>query len=236
MTVRLDRFLARALGLSRRDVTRIARAGRVTLDQVPATDPALHLDPERARVALDGVPVVYLAQVTLLLHKPPGVVCATRDPSERTVLDLVPAAWLRPGLAPAGRLDKDATGLVLLTTDGELNHAVTHPRHHLPRVYLVDLEDQLAPDAAQRFAAGLRLRDGTVCAPAELHAEGAGRVRVVVREGRYHQVKRMIAATGGRVRHLHRVALGPLELDPALAPGELRPLRPEELRALGGIP
>ncbi len=230
--MRLDRFLAHETGRTRKEADRLVRRGLVTVDGVVTTRPADHVDPTRQVVAVDGAPVEYLPQVTLMLNKPAEVVSATEDPGERTVLDLIDPRWVRPGLAPVGRLDKDTTGLLLLTTDGQLSHALTHPRRHVARVYEAQLEGALDANAAERFARGVALADGTICKPARLEAIGPDRVRVTLTEGRYHQVKRMIAACGAHVAALRRLSMGPLTLDPALPEGEARPLTADELGAL----
>jgi 16S rRNA pseudouridine516 synthase len=228
---RLDRFLAHALGISRSDAQRLVRSGRVTMAAATARDPAAHV-PLAAEVTVDERPVTLPGQVVLMLHKPPGVVTATRDDRDRTVLDLVPRELRVRDLVPVGRLDKDATGLLLLTNDGALLHRLTHPRRHVPRTYALTWDGTLPADAVARVAAGIALEDGTRCLPAELvpSADHAG--TMTVHEGMYHQVKRMIAALGGVVSSLHRVRFGPLALGD-LPLGETRRLSPEELAAIG---
>jgi 16S rRNA pseudouridine516 synthase len=164
-----------------------------------------------------------------MLHKPAGVICATRDRAHRTVLDLLdvpnPA-----GLHIAGRLDIDATGLVLITDDGEWSHRITSPRHNLPKTYRLALALPLTEAAAARLAAGVQLHGETRrCAPAVLARISSTEVLLTISEGKYHQVKRMIAAVGSHVARLHRERIGPWVLDPALAPGHYRPLTEEEI-------
>ena len=171
----------------------------------------------------------------LMMNKPAGVITATEDAAQQTVLDLLPAD-LRRGLSPVGRLDKDTEGLLLLTDDGALCHALTAPRRHVDKRYRAQIAGTLASDAAARFAAGLTLGDGTVCRPAELtilgRTEDGCVAEVVLREGKYHQVKRMVAAAGGRVVHLKRLSMGPLTLDDALPAGGFRELTEQELALL----
>lgn len=227
---RLDRFLAHALDISRTDAQKLVRRERVTVDGEPVRDPSMHVT---GGVALDGEPVIAFGRVVLMMHKPAGLLSATRDPSDRTILDLVPRELRPRDLAPVGRLDKDTTGLILLTNDGQLNHRLTHPRRHVPRTYRVHYEGALAEDAMARVAAGLRLEDQTELLPAELTLIGPGECRLVLHQGVYHQVKRMIAVLGGVVTALHREGFGPLVLDPeALAPGAVRSLSGDELEAL----
>jgi 16S rRNA pseudouridine516 synthase len=243
-TLRLDRFLADALGLSRPAAQRLCREGRVRLGAVDGPEarrPAAHVDPERVPVLVDGVVVSPRGPAVLVLHKPSGCVSATTDAEHPTVIDLVPAPLRTEGLAPAGRLDKDTTGLLFLTDDGALLHRLTHPRRHLPKVYDATLARPLPDDAAERLAAGLTLADGTRLLPAGLaplpDLEGLPRARLTLHEGRYHQVRRMMAALGSHVVALHRIAIGGLVLPADLPPGACRPATADELAAaLAGGP
>ena len=229
--MRIDRFLAHHTGRTRKEASGLVRERRVSVDGVVTRDAGAHVDPLTQTVAVDGEPVRWSARQVLMLHKPAGVVTATHDPHERTVLDLLPAA-ARRRLVPVGRLDKDATGLLLLTDDGALVHALTHPRRGVEKIYEVQYEGVL-DGAVARFAAGIVLADGTQCRPAHIEITGPGAARVTVHEGRYHQVKRMIAACGGGVTALHRAVVGGVALDPALAPGEVRALSEDEIARLG---
>ena len=234
--MRLDKLLAHLNCGSRKEVQAMIRAGRVQVDGVVERDPAAKVDADTAQVALDGQTQSYQAQRYFMLNKPAGVITASRDARHDTVLELFPEK-VRHGLFAVGRLDKDTEGLLLVTDDGALSHALMSPTKHVDKVYEAEVDGTLAPDAAARFAAGLTLGDGTVCRPARLEAApdlGAAWVRVTLREGKYHQVKRMVAAVGGTVVRLRRIKLGGLLLDPALAPGEYRPLTAEELAALTG--
>lgn len=155
------------------------------------------------------------------------------DARERTVVDLLPPYLQRRGLFPAGRLDRDSTGLLLLTDDGPLGHALLSPRRHVDKVYLVRTQIPVDGSDAEAMAAGMVLGDGLHCLPAELEPLGDGtECLVTLREGKYHQVKRMLAARGKPVVSLHRISMGPLKLDPALGPGEWRELTPEEQKSL----
>jgi 16S rRNA pseudouridine516 synthase len=234
-TLRLDRFLADALGVSRPAAQRLCRDGRVRLgapDGPACRRPADHIALDAA-VFVDGVRVAPRGPAVLLLHKPEGCVSATIDADHTTVLDLIPAPLRTPGLAPAGRLDKDTTGLLILTDDGPLLHRLTHPRRHVPKVYEATLARPLPDDADVRVRAGLVLADGTHLLPSTLqHLAAHGglpRVRLTIHEGRYHQVRRMMAALGSHVVALKRVAIGGLALPPDLPPGTSRPATAEEL-------
>lgn len=233
---RLDKMLAgRGVG-TRREVGIRIRAGLVSVNDVPCRDPAYKVDPERDRIAFDGVVLRARRERYFMLNKPSGVISATEDAREQTVLSLLPERE-RAGLAPVGRLDKDTEGLLLLTDDGALNHALTAPRRHVDKRYRALVSGTLAEDAPEQFAQGLTLADGTVCRPAELTVgprrdDGLTEVFVVLREGKYHQVKRMVAAVGGHVERLERLSMGPLVLDSALVRGAYRPLTEDELAAL----
>lgn len=202
------------------------RRGHVLVDDAVCRDPAIQVS-DGARVVADGEPVVRVGRLVLALHKPLGVVSATVDPSERTVLDLLPESCVRAELRLAGRLDKDTTGLLILTNDGELIHKLTHPRHHVEKEYLVDYDGVLEAPVA-RIAEGLELEDGTRCDPARFEPLGAQRARLVLREGKYHQVRRMVAACGGRVTALHRARVGSYRLPEHLPAGAAVPLTAEE--------
>ncbi len=232
--MRLDKLLAHLNCGSRKQVQAMIRAGRVQVDGVTERDPAAKVDADTAQVVLDGQAQHYQAQRYYMLNKPAGVITASRDERHDTVLELFPEE-MRRGLFAVGRLDKDTEGLLLITDDGALSHALMSPARHVDKVYEAEVEGELVPDAAARFAAGLELKDGTVCRPAQLEAApdlGENWVRVTLREGKYHQVKRMIAAVGGVVVRLRRVELGGLTLDPALAPGAFRALTAQELTLL----
>ena len=168
-------------------------------------------------------------------HKPQGVGSSTEDPRERTVLSLLPPELRRIGLFPVGRLDKDTEGLLLLTNDGAAAHRLLAPGRHVDKVYYAEVDGALGEDDVTAFAAGIELRGGTVCRPAGLSVGYApDRCLVTIHEGKYHQVKRMLAARGKPVRYLKRLSMGPLSLDPALPLGAWRPLRPDEVALLEG--
>ena len=229
--LRLDKYLADMGVGTRQEVKALIRKGRVAVDGITAKAPELKVDPDEAQVTVDGNSISYVKMEYWMLHKPAGVVSATEDRRDRTVLDLLSDA-ARKDLFPVGRLDKDTEGLLLVTDDGALSHALMSPSRHVSKVYEAELDGVLVPDAAERFGAGLTLRDGTVCRPALLELLPDGRVRVTLHEGKYHQVKRMIAACGATVTFLKRVQLGGVRLDESLAPGEFRELTEEELGAL----
>ena len=210
------------------------RAGRVQVNGAVERDPATKVDSDSAQVVLDGQAQKYQAQRYYMLNKPAGVITASRDARHDTVLDLFPEE-MRRGLFAVGRLDKDTEGLLIVTDDGALSHALMSPSRHVYKVYEAVVEGILMPEAETRFQTGLTLKDGTVCLPARLERLAGGgeqRVRVTLREGKYHQVKRMIAAVGGVVVQLRRTQLGGLQLDPALTEGAFRALTEQELELL----
>ena len=229
---RLDKVLSGTGRWSRREVKELVRRGRVLLDGVPAASPEQKIDPETADIRVDGETVSCRRFTYVLLHKPAGVLSAVEDSRQRTVLDLLPQELKRQGLSPVGRLDKDTEGLLLLTDDGELTHRLLSPKYHVDKVYYARVDG--VPDAADAaaFAAGLLLGDGLQCLPAKLELLGGDACLVTLREGKFHQVKRMLASRGKPVLYLKRLAMGPLTLEDTLPAGQCRPLTEEEISAL----
>ena len=232
---RLDKVLASTGKWSRREVKMLVRQGRVLVDGVPAASPEQKVDPDAVQLCVNGEEIAYRRYTWLMLNKPAGYLSATSDGRGATVLDLLPQELQRLGLFPVGRLDKDTEGLLLITDDGALSHALMSPNRHVEKEYEAVVDGALAADAVSRFEQGMTLRDGTECKSAKLEileTEPELRVRVTLKEGKYHQVKRMIAAVGGTVTALKRLRLGGLWLDKTLAPGEFRELTQEELEKL----
>ena len=235
--MRLDRYLAERTGLTRSESRKAIAKGRVAVEGAVCRKADTQV-PEDAAILLDGVPLAgaYRKFVYLMLNKPAGVVSASRDKRDTTVVDLAAAAYPRRALFPAGRLDKTSTGFVLLTDDGALAHDLLSPARHVAKEYLVTLDTPLTGAMQAGFAAGVTLADGRRLAPAE--AEPAGPdpcvVRVTLRQGVYHQIKRMFGVFGAGVNALHRQAIGGVALDPSLAPGQWRELTAEELALLQG--
>lgn len=226
--MRLDRFVANNTAFSRSEVRQLLRAGRLRVNGEAVRDAGRALA-DSDTVTLDDQPLRARGPRYLMLNKPAGVVCATEDGSHRTVLDLL-AGEAHDGLHVAGRLDIDSTGLVLLSDDGQWSHRIKSPGRHDKR-YRVRTARPIAADAVAAFAAGLRLRgeEDRPTLPARLDILAPCEALVWLREGRYHQVKRMFAATGNHVEALHREAVAGIELDPALAPGAWRALTPVEI-------
>ena len=232
---RLDKRLAATGRWSRREAKELIRSGRVTVDDQVCRVPEEKVA-DGARVQVDGAALEGTGPVYLMLNKPAGLVSATEDPRQPTVLSLLPPHLRRVGLFPVGRLDKDTEGLLLLTNNGPLGHRLLSPGRHVDKVYFTRVEGQLDQADAAAFQAGMLLEDGLQCLPAELEVlEDPSTGLVTLREGKYHQVKRMLAARGKPVRYLKRLSMGPLTLDPDLAPGAWRPLTEAELAALEGL-
>ncbi len=233
---RIDKLLSSTGRWNRKEVRELVRQGRVLADGRPALRPEEKLDPSAVSFTVDGIPVDCAPFVYVMLHKPAGLLSATEDRLQSTVLDLLPEELRRRGLFPVGRLDKDTTGLLLLTDDGSLAHRLLSPKKHVDKVYRAEVEGRVDEEDVRALAAGLELGDGLRCLPAVLEPLGDGSVCLVtLREGKYHQVKRMLAARGKPVTALHRLSMGPLALDEGLKPGNWRFLNPQERAELWGL-
>lgn len=228
--MRLDKLLSNLGVASRAECRRLLRAGRVRVAGECWRNGARNV-PEGAEICMDGMPLDTRTVRHLMLNKPAGVLTATEDGKQATVMELLPALYRACGCMPVGRLDKDTTGLLLLTTDGTLAHRLIAPERHVDKVYEAEVEGALEEADIAAFAQGIPLKDFTAL-PARLEILGPGRGRVTVREGKYHQVKRMFGARGKPVLRLHRTAFGPLALDAGLAPGKYRELTEKEIAAL----
>ena len=229
---RLDKLLAVTGKWSRREVKALVRQGLVRVDGRLAASAEDKLDPAAAVVTVAGETISLRRFTYVMLHKPAGVLTATEDRKQPTVLDLLPPELRRIGLAPVGRLDKDTEGLLLLTNDGELAHRLLSPRYHVDKRYLARVDGELSAADTEAFARGMTLGDGLECLPAGLEVLPDRVCIVTLREGKFHQVKRMLAARGAPVLYLKRLSMGPLTLDDSLAAGAYRLLRAEEISAL----
>ena len=231
---RLDKVISATGKKSRREVKLLVKQGRILVDGVPASAPEMKVDPLASEILLDGENIGYQRFTYIMLHKPAGVLSAVEDKRQKTVLDLLPEELQRRGLSPVGRLDKDTEGLLLLTNDGELTHQLLSPRRHVDKVYYARVEGRLEQADCAAFAAGITLGDGLACMPAGLEILSANEALVTLQEGKFHQVKRMLAFCGKPVVYLKRLSMGPLRLDEALQPGEFRHLTAEEEKMLRG--
>lgn len=231
--MRIDKLLANMGYGSRKDVKILLKQGVVRVDDQPVKDAKRQVNLETERVTVQGEVVEYKPFVYLMMNKPAGVISATEDKVESTVVDLIDPSYAHYELFPVGRLDKDTTGLLLLTNDGAFNHALMSPRKHVDKVYVAKVDGEMTADDVRRFAEGVELEDGYTTKPARLELiSKSGRrstVRLTLSEGKYHQVKRMVAAVGKHVERLERVQIGALELDPTLEPGAYRELSEEEV-------
>lgn len=230
MRMRLDKFLS-AQGLSRKQARAAIASGQVLVNGEVQGDPGFILEPISAQVLFQGRALGYRRHMHLMLHKPAGLLTATTDAHQKTVMDLLPEELKRRALGPVGRLDKDVTGLLLLTDDGQLAHRLISPKWTVEKVYLARVEGALDASDIQAFQAGIALSDFTA-RPARLEILEPDLGRLTITEGKFHQVKRMFAARGKPVLRLHRESVGGVSLDPALECGKFRPLTAEEEGAL----
>jgi 16S rRNA pseudouridine516 synthase len=237
---RLDKVLSHIGVGSRSDIRKQAKQGLITVNGALVKDSGFHVDPNHDKIEVGGQAVTYREYVYLMMNKPPGVLSATEDKRDRTVLDLLQREYTLFEPFPVGRLDKDTVGLLLLTNDGKLAHELLSPRKHVPKTYEAAVEGEVNADDVAAFAAGVELEDGYVTLPAQLTILGRERgsevishISLIITEGKFHQVKRMFQAVGKKVIFLKRVSMGELKLDESLPPGACRELTAEELRLLG---
>ena len=229
---RLDKIISATGKKSRREVKILVKQGRILVDGVPACAPEMKVDPAVSEILLDGENIGYQRFTYIMLHKPAGVLSAVEDKRQKTVLDLLPEELQKRGLSPVGRLDKDTEGLLLLTNDGDLTHHLLSPRHHVDKVYYAKVDGRLEQGDCAAFAAGMTLGDGLECMPAGLEILSSDEALVTLQEGKFHQVKRMLAARGKPVVYLKRLSMGPLQLDESLQIGCFRHLTEEEVQRL----
>ena len=234
MLERVDKLIVSQGQYSRSEVKALVSRRRVLVDGVAIRSSSEKVDPDTARIVVNGAELVFKRNVYLMLHKPQGYVSATEDKSQATVLELVPEEYRGRELFPAGRLDKDTTGLMIITDDGAMAHRILSPKKHVQKVYLVEIDVPMSPEMVSGFAAGVELNDG-VCQEAKLEITGSHTGIVTLREGRYHQIKRMFGCFGGKVVRLHRLAMGNLFLPEDLPESECRELTEEELQLLQQI-
>lgn len=232
--LRLDKYLTEMGEGTRSQIKEMARKGRIFVDGQPEKKTERKIHPEQNQVSVDGRPVSYVRYEYYMLNKPQGVVSATEDSRYDTVISLIKSRK-RDDLFPVGRLDIDTEGLLLITNDGDLAHQLLSPKKHVDKAYFARIQGELPPDAKEQMEEGLVLSDGTPTMPAHLEVLKQGReessleILLTIREGKFHQVKRMFETLGCRVIYLKRMTMGSLTLDEALAPGEYRPLSEEEI-------
>lgn len=229
---RLDKRLVGTGNWSRKEAKDLAKSGRVTVNGQTVRQSDVKVE-KTDLIAVDGNPIEAAGPVYLMLHKPAGLVSATEDARDKTVLSLLPERYQKLGLFPAGRLDKDTEGLLLMTNDGALAHRLLAPKSHVDKVYYVEVDGVLNQEDCAAVESGMTLGDGYTCLPGHLEVQGNGHSGyITLHEGKYHQIKRMMAARGKPVVYLKRLKFGPLELDTQLGKGGWRALTEEEISAL----
>ena len=231
--MRIDKLLS-DMGLATRSEARVAcKAGQITVDGVPVKDPSSHVDPDRQKIVFRGREISYRRYTYVMLNKPEGYVSATEDSKLPVVTELLDEELRRMELFPVGRLDRDTTGLMILTNNGPLAHRVLSPKHHVPKVYRFTAAEPMADGVEEHFRDGVILADGYECKSAiiELDSDRMGGF-ITLTEGKYHQIKRMVASTHNRVVTLERITFGGIELDTSLNRGEYRMLTSEEIALL----
>ena len=232
---RLDKIIASMGRYSRREVKQLVREGRILVDGRIARSAEEKFDAEQTEITVAEEKLSYRRFTYVMLHKPAGVLSATEDGHGQTVMDLLPKEYSRMGLFPVGRLDKDTEGLLLLTNDGALAHDLLAPKKHVDKVYFTRVSGTLTQEDCRAFAAGMTLDDGLVCQRAGLEILSAGaqsEALVTIHEGKFHQIKRMLAFLGKQVLYLKRLQMGPLKLDETLHIGEFRLLTAQEIEQI----
>lgn len=231
--MRIDKFISEQEGLSRSDAKTIIKKGQVTVNGEKIKSADTKIDPEKDIITLNGKEITYRKFMYIMLNKPEGVICATRDGLSATVLELLPESLIRKGLFPAGRLDKDTEGFVFITDDGALAHKMLSPKNHIEKEYEVTLEKPYEKEYVDIFASGMTIDGDEKCLPAKLiPSDDPYKVNLILHEGKYHQIKRMMIAVGNRVVHLKRIRMGGILLDPSLPSGKAREITESEILSL----
>ena len=232
--IRLDKYLADMSIGTRTEVKKLIRQGKVAVDGLIVKNPDIKVDTDTQNVTCNGIAVTYETYEYYMLNKPAGVISATSDEKEKTVLDLIDSKK-RKDLFPVGRLDKDTEGLLLITNDGELAHRLLSPKKHVDKLYYARVEGFVGMEDIDAFAKGLDIGEGEYTKPAKLEilkSDIISEIKLTIQEGKFHQVKRMFEAVGKKVIYLKRLEMGTLKLDEGLALGEYRPLTQKELEDL----
>lgn len=233
---RLDKVISNLGYGSRKEVKALCKKGFVEVDGVVVKDSSISIDPEKSIISINGEELRYRKFIYLMMNKPDGVISATYDSREETVIDLLEVEHQVFEPFPVGRLDKDTVGLLLLTNDGELNHRLISPKWHVDKVYFAKIDKRVTKEDAEAFKKGIKLDDGYVCKEGKLEilsaSDEGSEVRITIQEGKYHQVKRMFEALGKKVVYLQRIEFGGLVLDDDLEEGEYRELTEYELGIL----
>ena len=232
--MRLDKFLASQNFGTRKEVQKLIKSGQVTIDGEPAKKPDKKVNPEENKVAVKGKEITYTEHIYIVMNKPKGYISASEDKKEKTVIDLVPEEWKRKNLFPAGRLDKDTTGLMIITDDGDFAHRMLSPKKHVDKRYLAELDGEVTESMVEAFKNGIEFYDGTLCLSATLIPDKKTKniAQVIIREGKYHQVKKMFLTQGLTVKNLKRLQIGSFVLPKELAEGNCRPMSEAEIEAV----
>lgn len=227
---RLDKIVATALQISRKDAISLIKSGRVNENGVALKDAKKKLDENTAELFLDENRIYYYKYVYIMMNKPKGIISASDGKGDKSVIDILPAEMKRKNLFPAGRLDKDTTGFMLITDDGEFAHSILSPKNHIPKTYIAKLDKPFDETVVKEFESGVKLKDEK-CMGAKLEAADGDfcTARVEIKQGMYHQVKRMFACFGLKVVELKRIKMGDLYLDESLKEGECRYISEKEL-------
>lgn len=228
---RIDKLISSQSMMTRSDATKIIRSGIVTVNGTAVRSTSFKADPSVDDIKIGNVPFVYKKHIYIMMNKPDGIVSASRDPKEKTVIDIVPDELKRPNLFPAGRLDKDTTGFVLITDDGDFAHNILSPKHHVEKTYLAETSCVIEDSFLDNMRNGMMLGDEQLMeAEIELIQNEKNPVyKIVLREGKYHQIKRMIGSTNAELLSLKRIKMGNLPLDETLSAGECREITAKEL-------
>ncbi|MBE6783229.1 MAG: rRNA pseudouridine synthase [Ruminococcaceae bacterium] len=234
MIQRLDKFISSQMNISRNDARSLIKNGSVSVDGLTSTDPASKFDAEKSDICVDGKEISFKEHIYIMMNKPQGVVSATQDPKIKTVIDIVPDDLKRKNLFPAGRLDRDTVGFMLITDDGDFAHRILSPSKHVPKTYIAHLRDKLSDEGRATLENGAVLSDGTQCMDAIVKLiDDRGKIaEITIREGKYHQIKRMFASVGNEVIFLKRISIGNLMLDESLKEGECREITSKELESI----
>lgn len=232
---RLDKLLSNMGYGTRTEVKKLIKSGRVKFGGAVEKEPGRIIAPPFSDIEIDGSPFIYREHIYLMMNKPDGVISATEDNRDKTVIDILPDEYKKFRLFPAGRLDKDTQGLLILTDDGVLAHNMLSPSRHVGKTYFAEVSGEVTPEDIVLFSNGILLGDGYKCMPAKLKIIESGersKIELKIYEGKFHQVKRMFESTGKKVVYLKRIGIGDLELDCSLKPGEVRELTEEEVKML----
>ena len=233
--MRLDKFFSNTATLSRSECAKAARAGLITIDGAVIKDPSFSVDPEKNVIAYKGERVIYKEFIYIMLNKPEGYVCSNDEPDGSIVFDLIDQRLLKLDLFVCGRLDKDTTGLVIITNDGVSAHNALSPKRHVSKEYEFSLADPVTAEDIEKLKKGVTLADGTETLPCKINMTGEKEGTIILHEGKYHQIKRMFASVGNKIVRLKRTKFGGIGIDPSLLPGRWRYLTPEEERIFRGL-